>query len=344
MKNISKKSIKYLLILSLIANIIQYYFRRNYLQDETDLKIFIITHKDFQNFRHNPVYTIVANDRTQLTKKYNLKIIFADKSNLYKMKRAYCEMSQLYYIYSLYKKGEITSKYIGFNHYRRYFNFTDNIPDIDEIFQNYDVILNDPFYERDGMKKQYCTYHICDKYEEILDIIKDIKPDYYETAIKPIYNIYYCNLFIMKKHDFFRYCEFVFDILFEFDRRNNFTKDDDVINYLRKNYKNIDYDRQSRLQAFLSERIGNIFFYHNFKKIKTFNFGNFIDNGKKVQLFENKKTKEKENNSLKPKLIYLSTKINIILLVIILFIILIQNSDSKNFNNPNKSRRYRKSV
>ena len=96
MKNISKKSVKYLLILSLIANIIQYYFRRNYLQDETDLKIFIITHKDFQNFRHNPVYTIVANDRTQLTKKYNLKIIFADKSNLYKMKRAYCEMSQLY--------------------------------------------------------------------------------------------------------------------------------------------------------------------------------------------------------------------------------------------------------
>ena len=89
----------------------------------------------------------------------------------------------------------------------------------------------------------------------------------------------------MKKHDFFRYCEFMFDVLFEFDRRNNFTKDDDVINYLRKNYKNIDYNRQSRLQAFLSERIGNIFFYHNFKKIKTFNFGNFIDNGKKVQLF-----------------------------------------------------------
>ena len=107
----------------------------------------------------------------------------------------------------------------------------------------------------------------------MLDIIKKIKPDYYKTAIKTSKErkIYFCNLFIMKKEDFFKYCEFLFDILFEFDKRNNFTSDNDVINYLKSIYNDSDkISYQTRIQGFLSERISNIFFRHNFKRIKTF--------------------------------------------------------------------------
>ena len=75
----------------------------------------------------------------------------------------------------------------------------------------------------------------------------------------------------MKKEDFFKYCEFMFDILFEFDRRNNFSSDNDVLNYTKKIYNDSNMsNRQSRLQAFLSERISNIFFNKNFKKIISF--------------------------------------------------------------------------
>ena len=89
--------------------------------------------KKFLLFRYNPVYSIVVDDKSLLKNKYNLDIIYADKGKLYNLKRAYSEISQLYYIYSLYKNGTITSDYIGLNHYRRYFKFKDNIPDIDEI-------------------------------------------------------------------------------------------------------------------------------------------------------------------------------------------------------------------
>ena len=133
----------------------------------------------------------------------------------------------------------MTSDYIGLNHYRRYFNFTDNIPDIDKIFKNHDVILGAPVFMRHGMRSQYCSRHICQNYNQIIDIIKDIKPDYYDSALQTnnLKQIYFCNLFIMKKNDFFDYCEFMFNILFEFDRRNNFTSDDDVLNYTKKFYQ-----------------------------------------------------------------------------------------------------------
>lgn len=276
---------KVFIIINLLINIIDKdYFKsikNNFLNQkekikntEPILKIFIITHRDFQNNRHNPVYNIVADDKSQLKNNYtNISIIYANEGKLYNKRRAYCEMSKIYYIYQLYKTGKISSKYIGFNHYRRYFNFTDNIPNIDDIFKEYEIILNGAGYLPEGIRQQYCNYHICEKYDEILNIIKDIKPDYYKSALETSNKtkVYFCNLFIMKKEDFFKYCEFMFDILFEFDRRNNFSSDNDVLNYTKKIYNDSNMsNRQSRLQAFLSERISNIFFNKNFKKVISF--------------------------------------------------------------------------
>ena len=121
------------------------------------------------------------------------------------------------------------------------------------------------------MKNQFCDSHLCKNYDEIIDIIKDIKPEYYESAIKTtnLTNVHLCNLFIMKKSDFFKYCEFIYDVLFEFDRRHNFTSDDDVLNYVKNNtITSNNFFYQSRLQGFLSERLGNMFFFNNFIKIK----------------------------------------------------------------------------
>ena len=268
----------YFIIAFLIYMIDKKYFineQNHFLKNKTEtvLKIFIMAHKDFKNLRNNSVYSIVVDDKSQLKKKYNLSIIYAKEGKLYNMRRAYCEMSKLYYIYQLYKDGTISSKYIGLNHYRRYFSFNDNIPDIDNILKNYDVILSKPFLYPQGIKKQFCQYHNCSKYEEILEIIKIFKPEYYKTAIKVSSEakMYCCNIFIMKKNDFLKYCKFIFDILFEFDKRNNFASDEDVLNFTKKLYNNTQKAyTQSRLQGFLAERISNIFFYHNFRRIKMF--------------------------------------------------------------------------
>ena len=273
--------IKLILIISLLTNNIT---NDNYIYKETNkykklttnstnLKIFIMAHKDFENLRYNPIYNIVVDDKTQLKKNYNLNIIYANEGKLYNFRKAYAEMSKLYYIYQIYKDGTISSKYIGLNHYRRYFIFGDNIPYLEDIFKNYDVILNKQIKLYTNVKKYYCINHICKHFDEIINIIKDIKPDYYSTAKRTSKErrMYNCNLFIMKKEDFFEYCKFMFDILFEFDKRNNFSSDKDVLDYLNKIYNNIeDSYIQLRLQAFLSERISNIFFHHHFKKIKSF--------------------------------------------------------------------------
>ena len=238
-----------------------------------------MTHKDFINYRYNSVYNIVVDDKSKLKNIYNINVIYANEGKLYNMSRAYGEMAKIYFIYQLYKNGTISSKYIGTNHYRRYFNFTDNIPDLNEIFKNYDVILNRPNFVKKTIRGSFCKGHICEVYDEMLDIIKDYKPDYYEAAKKVsiLKKIYYFNIFIMKKKDFLKYCKFIFDILFEIDKRHNFTTDGDVLKYTNEYFNGSKgYYRQSRLQGFLAERISNIFYYKNFKKIKTFKIGNYL--------------------------------------------------------------------
>jgi len=305
------KVFKILFILSLILNNFGFNNFNNKIRDpfnnKSILRIFIITHKDFENFRYNPIYTIVADDKSELKNKYNLKIIYANEGKLYNLKRAYSEMSKLHYIYELYKNGSISSKYVGLNHYRRYFNFTDNIPDMDSIFENYDVILNEPFNDSIGMQSQYCRMHFCRDYYQMINIIKDIKPEYYETALQAnhLKFIHCCNLFIMKKEDFFKYCEFEYDILFEFDRRNNFKTDDDVLATARNSLYH------SRIQAFLSERIGNIFYLKHFKRRKIFEVGLFNYTEKGI------------SGSFKKEAIYLASNVIFISLIISIFLSLV---------------------
>ena len=107
----------------------------------------------------------------------------------------------------------------------------DDIPDFDKIFENYDIILNNISILNISLETQYCSIHICNSLHEVIKILKEIKPEYYKTAKESLKakEIYYCNLFIMKKEDFFKYCEFIYDILFEYDRRHNFTYQKDII-------------------------------------------------------------------------------------------------------------------
>ena len=289
MKNKLENSIKYFLNLKMrlisliIIEVIIIYSKNKTLNEKgilfrslnqdkfiNNTNIFIVAHTDFSNNLTNQIYKILADDPSQLKNKYNLQVFFAYKGKLFKMRKSYAEMSKLYYVYELYKNGTISSKYIGLNHYRRYFNFSNEIPDFDKIFESYDIILPDKRSFNMTLEEQYCSNHLCKILHEAINIIKDIKPEYYQTAIESINakEGYFYNIFIMKKKDFFKYCEFIYDILFEFDRRHNLTSDEDIINYLESNFPKESIPTQTRIQGFLSERLSSIFFNHNFKRIK----------------------------------------------------------------------------
>ncbi len=84
-------------MIALIINDLEYYSKMIYLQKKAikQLKIFIMTHKDFNNLRKNKIYNIVADDNSQLKNKYNINVIYADKGELYNLRRGYGEMSKL---------------------------------------------------------------------------------------------------------------------------------------------------------------------------------------------------------------------------------------------------------
>jgi hypothetical protein len=44
--------------------------------------------------------------------------------------------------------------------------------------------------------------------------------------------LYATNMFIMKVEDFDKYCNWLFDILFEYDKQNNINSNYDIINMI----------------------------------------------------------------------------------------------------------------
>ena len=245
------------------------------------LNLYIITHKDFKNDITNKFYKILCDNPKQLNSSYPLEIIFSNKGNeLYSRKKGYSEGSKMFYIWKQYKNKKITSKYVGFNHYRRIFSFVNDIPNLEKIFKNYDVILNNHVILNMTIKEQYYENHNGDDIESVLNIIKEKFPEYYKSALKVLNStkIYFCNIFIMKSDDFIKYGNFVFPTLLEFDKKYKFKNDKDVKNYVKtinkykkiniynKTYENI-ISEQSRLEGYLLERLSNIFYYHHFKKI-----------------------------------------------------------------------------
>jgi hypothetical protein len=241
------------------------------------LNLFIVAHKDFPNTMINPYYKIICDNKSQFQNKYPLKIIETYKNNeLYPKRIGYSEGSKIYYIWKKYKTKEISTKYIGFVHYRRLFPFKNKIPNLDKIFTKFGAIISKTVTLKTSVKTHFCEDHICKFIDEIEEIIKENFTEYYSSAKKFLNenNFNCCNVFIMKNEDFIKYGEFIFGVLFEFDRRNKIENDDDIKNLvemeIKKTGTKFEKNYQYRQEAFLMERLTNIFYNYYFKKTLKF--------------------------------------------------------------------------
>jgi hypothetical protein len=274
---VNKKIIIFLILLSFISFLCIVFwnlFENDSPKFSSDyLNLFIVAHKDFHNKITNPYYKIICDNKSQLKNKYPLKIIETYKNNeLFPKRIGYSEGSKIYYIWKKYKAKEISTKYIGFVHYRRVFSFKNKIPNLDKIFNKYGAIINKPFSFKKSVKTQFCEYHICQYLDEIEEIIKENFTEYYSSAKKSLNDKRFncCNVFIMKNKDFIKYGEFIFGVLFEFDRRHKIKNDDDIINLIeiekKKTGTKFESNYQCRQEAFLMERLSIIFYNYYFKK------------------------------------------------------------------------------
>ena len=230
--------------------------------NNNNLDIFVCSHKQYESPVHNEVYkTLSLGNNKEL---YGDNVIRDDTlDNVVDINLFYSELSGYYWIYKNYDIKD----YIGFCHYRRYFDFFDNIPDIDK--EDCDIILPTPLKFNMSV---YNQYKICHNIEDLLFVI-NIMANKYKVPINIIFEVMEqtqmccCNMFITSKEIFKEYCEMFFDICNEYLKYYNIKNIEDIYKlvennkskYLKDGYPGNDIKYQSRIGGFLSVRIFNIF-------------------------------------------------------------------------------------
>jgi hypothetical protein len=189
-----------------------------------NIKIIIATHKTYQMPRDDmylPIH-VGAEGKADLgyTKDNTGDNISIKNPN-------YCELTGLYWAWK-----NLDAEYIGLAHYRRHFCLSSSKGDkwerilskkqLEEILKDNDIILPRPRnYYIETNYSQYVHAH----HAEDLDITRQILEEKYPESLS-VYDDYMkrtighrFNMFIMKKEYFDAYCEWLFDILFELEKR-----------------------------------------------------------------------------------------------------------------------------
>lgn len=141
----------------------------------------------------------------------------------------YCELTAIYWAWK-----NLEADYIGLVHYRRYFtkhNFRNcemkkrdilSKKDFENIFKDVDIIVPDKRrYYIETNRSHYNHAHYKKDLNETENIIKEIYPEY-SIAFNKVMNrtwAHMFNMFVMRKDYFGEYCEWLFTILFELERR-----------------------------------------------------------------------------------------------------------------------------
>ena len=184
----------------------------------------------------------------------------------------FCELTCHYWAWKNLKDVDI----VGLNHYRRYFDFQKKwpqfsadkhfiktedflnqeykFPNLEKILSKYDIILPIARHWRVSNTQQYEDYHIAKDWEMLRQIIKERSPLFipaFEKTMDHSNKSVGYNMFITHWKYFDAYSEWLFDILFEVERR----------------VPPIDDPIQSRIYGYMSERLINVFCEHHHLQI-----------------------------------------------------------------------------
>ncbi|RJW37276.1 DUF4422 domain-containing protein [Clostridiales bacterium TF09-2AC] len=236
---------------------------------EPHINIYVSYHKQSADLRNKYIIPIHVGAAISPLK---LDMLRDDSGeNISSKNEMYCELTAQFWAWK-----NVQADYIGFMHYRRHFIFTQESAlmnegkinkcksinedyikinglepaKIQKIVANNDIIL--PLVEDTSPYKNvyehYCGYDEQHKedYDLMLEVIQELYPEYYDSAIALSNSNcgYFCNMFIMKQKYFNDYSEWLFTILFEMEKRKDYS-----------NYSTAEY----RVLAYLAERLLGIY-------------------------------------------------------------------------------------
>ncbi len=182
-------------------------------------------------------------------------------NNITEKNSNYCELTGIYWVWKNYNIPD----YIGICHYRRFFEKScinqNKIKkeEILKIFKDYDIILPNKLMLKTDVYKFYFM-HGEGKEKDLKttrEVIKELYPTYlenFDNIMKRKYGHYF-NMFIMKKEDFCKYCEWLFKILAKLEEKT------DLSNYTKQ---------QARIYGYISEILMNVWVENNNLKIKEY--------------------------------------------------------------------------
>lgn len=246
--------------------------------DEQSVRIFVSTHKDVALF-DSEILQPVQVGSSRASRRFSWALHDDVGENISDLNPMYCELTTQYWAWK-----NIDADYVGFCHYRRYFDFSDkphkenkygevmddfidaeakaeyNLDDafILNLVSQYDVIttpLEDVRKYSGKTATMRSHYDAADRlYVEDLDKVMDIAvrqhPEY-EQDVRGFLSGHvarFCNMFVMRKEIFHDYCEWLFPILGEFVEQTDMSL----------------YSKEGlRTPGHLSERLLNVYLLHH---------------------------------------------------------------------------------
>ena len=252
-------------------------------ESDSDVKVIVATHKDYwmpNSSLYFPVQVGAAlhpslNERRNDSSDSNNTVSDGNASrpnigtkyipdntgdNISDRNPNYCELTGLYWAWK-----NLKADYLGLAHYRRHFtifkgtNDRRDILNLDQARQmlaNYDVLLPEKRnYLIETNYQQYIHAHHAEDLDETRRIIEEKYPDYTAVFDKVMKKTdgHRFNMFIMKKELADAYCTWLFDILFELEKRL------DISDYSTND---------KRVFGFVSERLLDVWIEKNGVKYK----------------------------------------------------------------------------
>lgn len=226
--------------------------------------IYVVAHKPFKPLNLDGIYKPI---KVGSSNEKFCNLVDNTGDNISSRNPSFCELTALYWIW----KNDKESDVVGLCHYRRYFtsevgfwikqltglnsNFLSE-KKIQRILSKYDVIVNNSeLFKKITIKERFRKSNNIADLEILRDVINEKYPEYIPDFDECMASTvaYFNNMIICDKGIFDQYCEWLFDIIFEVEKRCDISTYD--------NY-------QKRLFGFLSERIMRVYFMHNNFKVK----------------------------------------------------------------------------
>jgi hypothetical protein len=214
------------------------------------IKILVACHKPGPVYQ-DEVYTPIHVGRAISKCKEEMADMIGDDTgeNISEKNPYYAELTAQYWAW----KNIQDVEYIGFCHYRRYFDIKISNDNVDNFFKKHDVILINDILKYPVVTETY-RWILQDDISIFMMVLKRKYPEYEKTTLDYLWSIDWHgrNMLVCRKKDFDLYAEWLFGIIEECER------------YVKPS----GYTNRRRVYGYLGELFMPVFFLHNGYRIK----------------------------------------------------------------------------